>query len=238
MEKVIFGLWRRPHHDPAPIIDFLVSEAVPQLAAESDIIGARVLVEAPEVAGPGGKPHSHGLLCGAISVWLPTYQHRQAVEGLLRGGPVHEWHAWLVSESVPLGYGDNWVWELGQVSPGLTQLTLFDKPAGLDDARFFHLWHDVHLKTTLDVHPLWLYVRNEVVRPLTTGAPPLRGIVYQAARDPEDFIDPDRMYASGGDPATLEANMSQVRDETAEFINFDTIFNARLHEYIVRVVST
>jgi hypothetical protein len=237
MEKVIYALWRRPDHDLGPIDKWLTGDVMSHLSRRDDVLGARVLVEAPEYAIPA-KSNPHGELCGLVSAWLPTYQDRGTIDDMMRDGPAHEWHAWLVCESVPTGYGADLTWPMGQRSPGLTQLTLFDKPSGLDEARFYRLWHVSHRKTTADVHPLWCYVRNEVVRPLTLGGPPLRGIVYQAVRDPQDFLDPDRMYSSHGDAARFEANTALVRDETSAFINFDTIQNQRMHEYLVRVVST
>ena len=173
MEKVIYALWRRPDHDLAPIGEWLTSDVVTHLGGRDDVLGARVLVEAPEYAIPA-RSNPHGELCGLVSVWLPTYQDRDSIDDLMRDGPAHEWHAWLVCESVPTAYGAELTWPMGGRSPGLTQLTLFDKPSGLDEARFYRLWHVIHRRTTADVHPLWYYVRNEVVRSLTQGAPPVR----------------------------------------------------------------
>jgi len=198
-------------------------------------------VEAGEVTSSRPAPATtspHGRLCGAVSVWLATYQDRDSIDDVMRSGPAHAWHAWLVTESVPLGYGDNRTWPLGTRSPGLSQLTLFDKHPSISEDRFYHLWHDVHRRTTAEVHPLWCYVRNEIVRPLTAGAPSARGIVYQSVADPQDMLEPARMFRSGGDEARLQANAQRVVDETKAFIDYETMQTVHMHEYLVRVVST
>src|SRR3989442_672950 len=105
MEKGIYAPLRRPHHDLAPIETWLTNDVLKLLSDSNDVLGARILVEAPEYAFPG-PANPHGELCGLVSVWLPTYQDRRAIDGALRDGPAHAWHAWLVTESIPTPYGD------------------------------------------------------------------------------------------------------------------------------------
>jgi hypothetical protein len=240
MEKVVFLLWRRPDHALARVDDWLVHQVVSSLDRDRDVLGARVLVEAgdlPTAMAPSAKS-PEGILCGAVSLWLHTYQERVPIQDLLQAGPISAVHAWLVTESVPLAYGARLDWPLRTRSPGLTQLTALDKRPDITDDRFFHLWHNVHRRTTAEVHPLACYVRNEVVRPLTEGAPTIRGIVYESALDPQDMLDPARFFGSAGDEKLLRANAARVMDETTAFIHYDTMQTAYMHEYLVRVVST
>jgi hypothetical protein len=62
--------------------------------------------------------------------------------------------------------------------------------------------------------------------------------VYESAFDPQDMLDPKRFFGSDGDETRLRANASRVMDETKAFIQYDTMQNAYMHEYLVRVVST
>jgi hypothetical protein len=73
-----------------------------------------------------------------------------------------------------------------------------------------------------------------VVRPLTSGAPPIRGIVTESAPDAQDIVDPHRFYVSGGDPDRLRANQKRVFGEVTQFIDMDTIQVAPMSEYVVR----
>ena len=53
---------------------------------------------------------------------------------------------YLVTESMYRDYGDNEHaparnWPDGQRSPGITTLTVFDKPVGVDDEAFYGHWY-------------------------------------------------------------------------------------------------
>ena len=47
---------------------------------------------------------------------------------------------YLVTESVPLAYEAR-PWPDGERSPGVKQITMFDKRPDIDDAQFFARWH-------------------------------------------------------------------------------------------------
>ncbi|HJL19429.1 MAG TPA: EthD domain-containing protein [Sandaracinaceae bacterium LLY-WYZ-13_1] len=115
-------------------------------------------------------------------------------------GPVATEHpglridAYEVDEAIPRDYARGW--PDGEPSPGVNLLTLFSRRPGLDDATFFARWHHGHTPLSLEIHPLWAYVRNVVTRPLD-GAPPLDGIVEEQFREPADLLDPRRMFGAG-----------------------------------------
>ncbi len=221
MEKVCVGWWRDPDGKPASVDELCGAVDAPGVRA------ATVHVEAPEHAGLRYGVGADGeLLTALASVWLDCYQD---MPSLPASGT-----AWLVSESVPTSYGDSFTWQPGARSPGLTLVTLLDKPAGLQEADFYRYWHEEHRVTTAECHPFTSYVRNEVVRSLTPGARPTRGIVAESAPELEDFLDPHRFYVSGGDPQRLRANQKRVFGEVSQFIDMTTIEAAPMAEYVVR----
>jgi hypothetical protein len=234
MEKLCYALWRSPDQELEPLDHWLTGEVAGALRDGTEVLGARVLVEAAEGApmrvgsGPGGA-----LLCGLLSLWVDTYQDRGPVEEVLVGGDLAAWHGWLVSESLPQGPATDPAPE-GRRAPGLTTTTLLDKRPGLDEAEFYRLWHEVHRITTAEIHPFTLYARNEVVRAMTPGAPPLRGIVYETTATVEDTLDPHRFFGSHGDDAALKANLQRVMSETTAFIDYDTIQTVPMHDLLVR----
>ncbi len=142
--------------------------------------------------------------------------------------------SYLVCESVPQPYGQVMTWPDGEPSPGLSIVTMLDKPEGADEKVFYHYWHELHRVTTAQCHPFASYVRNEVARALTDGAPGYRGIVTESSPDVQDFLDPHRFYVSGGDREQLKANQRRVVEETSHFIDFVTIQVAPMTEIVVR----
>ncbi|MCU1590112.1 MAG: EthD domain [Frankiales bacterium] len=230
MEKVCVAWWRDPESAVPPLADVLV----PLLADAPAVRAATVHVESPEHAElrHGSNHGGGGLLTGLASLWLDSYQ--DLPELFVLPGRPGAGAAWLVSESVPTPYGDAFTWAEGTRSPGLTLVTLFDKPAGLSEGELYRCWHGLHRATTAECHPFTSYVRNEVFRSLRPGAPPVRGIVTESAPDVADFLDPHRFYVSGGDPERLRANQRRVFGEVTSFIDMDTIQVAPMTEYVVR----
>ncbi len=239
MEKLCYALWRRPDQDLEPIATWLADDLAPTLRDSVDVLGARLLVEAPEggVLRMGANPDG-ALLCGAVSVWLDSYDERGPVEDALGAGPAHEWHGWLVTESVPRAYGDNLTWPLGERSPGLSITTIFDKRTDVEDADFYRVWHTEHTPLSFEIHPLWLYVRNQVMRALTDGAPSIRAFVYEAVPTPEDMLDLHRFFGSGGDNRALGAAIERVNGHVGSFADMATLQTVPMHESLIRRVST
>jgi hypothetical protein len=205
----------------------LLDELLARLSSADAVRAATVHVEVREHAGLRHGAGADGALLTAVaSIWVDSYQDLPALPG--------EPMAWLVTESVPQPYGDAFTWPLATRSPGLTLVTFLDKPAQAAESDFYRDWHELHRATTAECHPFTSYVRNEVVRPLTPGAPRWRGIVTESAPEVQDFLDPDRFYVSGGDPERLRANQRRVFGEVVRFIDMDTLQVAPMAEYVVR----
>lgn len=222
MEKVCLAWWRDPEAAPQGEHDLLTT-----LTAHRAVRAATLHVEAPEHAGlRHGAGEGGRLLTALASVWLDSYQDLPDELDAQAG--------WLVCESVPQPYGTAFSWDEGQRSPGLALVTLLDKPAAVDDAEFYRCWHELHRATTAQCHPFTSYVRNEVARALTPGAPAVRGIVTESAPDVQDFLDPHRFYVSGGDSDRLRVNQKRVFGEVVQFIDMVSIQVAPMSEYVVR----
>lgn len=240
MEKLCTALWRAADAGPQELAAWVQRELLPHLRESGEVRAASVHVEN---ADPTLAAFRHGagtegrLLVGLVSVWLDSYQDAPLLSALLDEAPVAQAASYLVCESVPQAYGATMTWEEGTPSPGLSIVTLLDKPADVDEKVFYHYWHELHRVTTAECHPFASYVRNEVARPLTDGAPRYRGIVTEASPDVQDFLDPHRFYVSGGDKDQLRANQRRVVEETSHFIDFSTIQVAPMIETVVRRLS-
>ncbi len=235
MEKLCYGLWRAPDQALAPIERALVDDVGPALVG-TGAAGVRVLVEEPAgaVLRVGAQPGTGNLLCGSVSIWLDSLDDRGDAERVITSTPAAEVHGWLVTESVPRAYGDNRTWPDGTRSPGLSITTVFDKKHGLSDDDFFRVWHGEHTPLSFVIHPLWLYVRNAVVRAVTPDAPAIRAYVYEATPTFEDMLDFHRFFGSGGDNAALKANIDRVNNHMDTFAETSTLQCTPMAEYVFR----
>lgn len=229
MEKVCVAWWRSVDESPPAVGPLLTAVSEPPVRA------ATLHLESSEHAGLRYGAGTDGLLLtGLASIWVDSYQDVDVQQLLALTGV---WHAWLVSESVPKPYGEAFSWPEGERSPGLSLVTLLDKPGPLSESEFYRYWHELHRATTAQCHPFASYVRNEVVRALSHGAPPARGIVTESAASAEDFLDPHRFYRSG-DNEQLRTNQRRVFGEVSQFIDMDTIQVVPMSEYVVRRLAS
>jgi uncharacterized protein (TIGR02118 family) len=119
--------------------------------------------------------------------------------------PVDEFdHAWLVESRVQ--------WDGAQARPGLPvpgvkQVTLLRRAAGIDHEEFTSHWAEVHAPLARIHHPaLWRYTQNVVVRPLRDGPfADIDGIAELGMRLRLDFS--ERMYDSPEGRAVVSADV-------------------------------
>ena len=138
---------------------------------------------------------------------------------------------YLVTESVPLAY-DRRTWPDGERSPGVKQITMFDKRSDIDDAQFFARWHGSHTPLTFEVHPVCLYVRHAVAR-RDREARRLARIVEEGLRDVEDLTDPMRYFSAGGSP-TRSSTTSSASWTTSRHSSTSARSSHPTAEYILR----
>lgn len=136
-------------------------------------------------------------LAGLVEVWVDSVD---VWPSLVAAVPSD---AYLVTESVPQPVA----------GPGLlTHLTWFPKPERLTEEEFFHGWHVVHTPSSAALHPRRQgYVRDAVVRVLTTGSPPVRAVVTEFFAL-EDYLDPARLFGSREAVDRTVAELSSYAD--------------------------
>jgi hypothetical protein len=237
MEKLVYGLWRRPEQDVDPIRTALLDRVAPVLL-DLEVPGLRVLVEEPDGGAlrTGANPDG-SLLAATVSFWIDSYDNRAAHESALSLVDAQTF-GWIVAESEALAYGEQRTWSDGERSPGLSITTFFDKKEGLSDDDFYRIWHGEHTPLSFEIHPLWLYVRNQVLRPVTAGAPSFRGIVYEAVPTDADMLDFNRFFGVTEEPSRLIDNIHRVNDHMDTFGNTATLQCMPMREWIFRTLST
>jgi len=135
--------------------------------------------------------------------------------------------SYVVDEALPVTYAR--AWPDGEVSPGAALLTLFHPRSGLDHGRFVDIWHGEHTPMALAIHPLWSYVRNEVLE--TLEGEPFGGIVEEHARSRRDLTRPWRFF---GGPLRALPNMVRVALHSSTFLDLGRVKNHLVRELWIR----
>jgi hypothetical protein len=223
MEKLVYALWG--------VYEGLVEQAGPELLGLKPY-ALTVNVVDPEIDMSAVVPERGGGVGATIGFWLDSLDDRKPYEAILDAA-ADSMAGYLVTESVPIAYEQR-TWPDGERSPGVKQITMFDKRADIDDTQFFARWHGSHTPLTFEIHPVCLYVRHAVARAVTEGAPRWRGIVEEGLREVEDLTDPMRYFSAGGSKEVLGRNVKRVMDDVSTFLDLESVESYPAAEYILR----
>jgi hypothetical protein len=240
VEKVIILLWGEGSPDSGDALrDRLLGETVPRLL-ESGVRGLSVNVHdsdaapAPSPAPPpdGEEPH-----VAQISVWLDSYEHRGRVEDAVSDLGLR-WASYLVAESLYDDYGTTEYsgprhWPDGDRSPGVLTVALIHRPEGLGYHEWITRWHGTQSPVSGELQPRTRYVRNEVVRSLTDGAPEIGGIVEEGWPSTEHVADP-MLFFNATTPEELNANVGRMIASVDACLDMTRLRSSTMSEYLIR----
>jgi len=242
VEKLVYLLWAEG--DPATgdaLRRRLLEDTAPRLARAGALgIGVNVhdtdaAAAAPPVPIPDGEdPHM-----GEISVWVDSYDRRDAVDAAVADlGLRHG--AYLVTESLYEDYGTTphagpRAWPDGARSPGLLTVALIHRPEGIDYDEWIRRWHGTQSPLSGALQPRTRYVRNEVVRALTEGAPEIHGIVEEGWPSAEHVTDPYLFYRAGS-PEELDDHVRQMLESVNACLDLGRLRSNTMSEYLVRTL--
>lgn len=240
MEKLIYVLWGDGSPESGDRLRAgLLAETAPQLARaggrgisvnvhDSDAAAAPSPVPVPD----GEDPH-----VAQASVWLDSYDRRAGTdEAIARLGL--RYAGYLVTESLYQDYGNTRHcgprnWPDGARSPGVLTVSLIHRPAGLDYARWIERWHGTQSPLSGELQPRCRYVRNEVVRAVTAGAPEVHGIVEEAWPSAAHVADPMLFFNAGGDRDRLNANITAMLESVSACLDLHRLRNSTMSEYLL-----
>ncbi len=230
-----------PAHGDA-LRDRLLTETAPALLAHG-ARGLTVNVRDTAAAGaPSPAPPPEGELAplAQVSVWLDSYDKRPGIdEALAALGPEVSGH--LVTESLYDDYGTTphagpRTWPDGERSPGVLTVALVHRPAALDPAEWIERWHGVQSPASGRLQPRTRYVRNQVHRAVTPGAPALDGIVEEGWPSIEHVADPMLFFNAEGDPARLQAHVEEMMANVTACLDLDRLRSLTMSEHLVRTL--
>lgn len=133
--------------------------------------------------------------------------------------------AYLVTESMPIPPPDP---GLGRRTPGLANVALLRRPAGLDRPTWLHRWQTNHTRVAIDTQATFGYTQNLVVRSLTANAPTVDGIVEELF--PEGAVSDPHIWYGARNDADLQDRLARMIDSVSSFgahQNIDTVPTSR-----------
>ncbi len=239
MEKVIALLWgtgdpgegdalrRRLLEETAPRVLAAGARAVTVNVHDADAAAAPSPAPGPE----GEDPH-----VAQVSVWLDCYERTAALDEALADLGLRT-ASYLVVESLYEDYGTTphagpRDWPDGERSPGVLTVALIHRPDGLEEREWLTRWHTVQSPESGRLQPRTRYVRNQVVRALTAGAPEIDGIVEEAWPSAGHVADP-MLFFNATTPEELADHVGQMITNVEACLDLGRLRSATMSEYLV-----
>jgi EthD domain len=230
MEKIACALWK-PAGMPDDVFGKDLRGAAPELARLGagslciNVVDEHVAAGTSVRVGKMDPPKA-----AFVTFWV---DEADAIHGgLLPALSAHASRvaAYLVVESIPLR-NTTQLTKSGERTPGFNLVTGIVPKDGLGYDEFIHLWHTEHRKVALETQSTFAYVRNEIVRTLTPGAPQWAAVVEESFPI-EALTDPAVWYAAAGAPARLEEHRRRMVESCLAFLALDRVDSHPMSEYV------
>lgn len=163
-----------------------------------------------------------------VSLWVHTANDRCDWEPLL-DEYASSICGYLVAESQPLREASTLTG--GQRRPGMLQVAFLQIPAGMDAGEWFRVWRDDHTAVAIETQSTCAYRQNQVVRALTSGAPPFAAIVEEAF-PAGAMTSQHAFYDATGDDDKLARNRGRMWKSSQRFVDLSSIEVVPTSEYV------
>ena len=224
MEKVVAVLRRTEPDDDwcdrqrGPVADALLGLGLPGLTVNVRDSAVRHSLMTLTTLDPP--------VAAVVSLWTQQcYGDQMAAALRLLAEECERLGAYLVSESVPMIAP---AVESGSRTPGLANIALLRRPAGLDQATWLNRWQLDHTRVAIETQSTFGYTQNWVVRTLTPDAPGITGIVEELF--PAEAITDLKAFFGAADDSDLQNRVGQMIASTTAFganENIDTVPTSR-----------
>lgn len=232
MEKLCYVLWKPETTAPADFAAELRGPVAARIARSS--LGPLSLLVADEATEPVAKARIQRTtppIAGMFSLWLDSLDARGGVEDALAPATAR-FAGFLVTESVPIENRTHRA-GAGERTPGITMLSLLERPARLPEDEWLRIWHERHTPLAMEIQCTYLYVRNVVVRALTPGAPPWAGLVEEGFPS-EAVTNPMLWYKAGGSQEKLRENVGRMLASVRAFLDIERVESLPMSEWVLR----
>ena len=223
MEKLCYLLFHEADLPGSELRQALTAKAVPALRA-GDAREITLHVQDEEVAAGTPLRRSDPPIRAMVSFWLDDADLRGPCEDALRPH-ARRLAGYVVLESRPLLHEA----PVGGRTPGTNQVTCIARKPGLDYDEFIRIWHGDHRSVAIETQSTTGYVRNEIVRKLTPGAPGWAAIVEETF--PIGALTDPKVFYAARDDADLRARMQRMIESCRRFLDFEPMEYTHMSEY-------
>ncbi|MCP4904703.1 MAG: EthD domain-containing protein [bacterium] len=224
MQKLFYLLFDSAEADGTKLREALCGVAVPAMreagAMEITVFGADADVAEGSPIRQVDPP-----IRAMVSFWLEDAGDRGSAEAAL-AGHVQGLAGYLVCESRPM------VHEMpkGERTPGMKQISCITKRADLSQEEYIRIWHGDHRQVAIDTQSTFGYVRNEIFRALTPGAPD-RWDAFVEESFPMGALTDQEIFYDAKTHEEYETNFKIMMDSCGRFLDHSAIEVTFFSEY-------
>jgi hypothetical protein len=225
MQKLFYLIFEDAKADGTKLRERLCREAVPAIRT-SGALEISVFGSDSDVAAGSPVCNSDPPIRAMISFWLLDAADRGPAEAALGdvvGGRIA---GYLVVESRPMAHER----PTGRRTKGMKQISCITKRPELSQEEFIRIWHDDHRKVAIETQSTFGYVRNEIVRALTSDAPEQWSAIVEESF-PIEALDDPMVFFDAKTPEQYNANLNRMVESCNRFLSLDSIEVTFVSEY-------
>lgn len=100
----------------------------------------------------------------------------------------------------------------------------------MSQQEFIRIWHDDHRKVAIETQSTFGYVRNEIVRALTSDAPVQWSAIVEESF-PIEALDDPMVFFDATTPEQYSANLNRMVESCNRFLSLEAIEVTFVSEY-------
>ena len=234
MEKLLYPLWKSSALTGDEFREELLQKLAPRLTALAGVHSVRLCVADSAVeAAAGRRIESQAPVPDAmLSLWVDFAGAAERWQSLI-DAHVSRSTAYLVAEAEPLVNQEHHPSKPGERVYGMCHVVFMSPPSTMETQQWLAVWKDSHTQVAIDTQSTFGYRQNLVVRLLSEDAVPCHAIVEENF-PPEAMTSDHAFYATGGDEAVLQKNMTAMMGSCSRFIDFQKIDVIPMSEYLIK----
>jgi len=214
MQKLFYLLFDGAEVSGDELREILLASVAPTIHA-SGASDLTVFANDDAVAsGPFQVRRSEPPIRAMVSFWLEDAADRGPAEEALR---LHsqDLAGYLVLESRPMIYPRR----IGERVEGMKQMTCIARRADVPVEEFHRIWHTDHREVAIETQSTFGYVRNEIFRAVTPGAPMMWAAFVEESFPIEALTDLKVFYNRVQTDEELKVNSSRMMESCNRFLD-------------------